>query len=200
MSLYIFLTRLAVWSSSNDVDPLLPRFWPRIWVSKFCVGSVTSSILLLVVASHLPRLRCPPCDVALLLRFCLLHWALVWLSHLVHFCDVALLLRLLPDAGNESVTFFHVVRFGWVTTTSSGDVLLSLRVWLALARNFCTDAVTFFVLLFDFEPVVFLSLIRFISDECVASSPFKNILPTNDATALMIKWLLIRLKRRCPFL
>ena len=106
--------------------PLLPRFWPRIWVSKFCDGSVTLSILLffpfkdshsipwvdgdfrfLLTASHLPRSRvCPPCDLALLLRFCLFHWALVWLYHLVRFCDVALLLRLLPDVGNESVTFF----------------------------------------------------------------------------------------------
>ena len=125
ISLYIS-TRLAVWSSSDDIDPLLPRFWPRIWVSRFCDGSVTSSILLLFpfkdshsipwgdvalrflpTPSHLPRLRvCPPCDLALLLRFSLFHSALVWLSHLVRFCEVVLLLRLLPDAGNESETFF----------------------------------------------------------------------------------------------
>ena len=164
--------------------PRMPKIWDGTVTSVGCdVRTFTSLILLLFMSkdSHsilwgdvelrflltafvLPRLRVwPPCDVALLLRFLQFHWALILLSHLVRFCDVPLLLRFWPELGNESATFFfHVVLGSSSSSSSSGDELLhALRVWLwvlALARNVCTEPVTFFLFV-GFEPVAFFSRI-----------------------------------------
>ena len=85
----------------------------------------------LLTAFHLPRLRVwPPCDVALLLRFWLFHSTLVWLSHLVRFCDVPLLLCFWSELGNESATFFFHVGLWSSSSSSSGDeLLLALRFY-----------------------------------------------------------------------